>query len=276
MSNSPPPTRKFPDLIPNPSTSSSISTFKLPLSSSSKAQQTLALAMPGPGTIPSRQEASHPHQTFVDPTGAILLAPDLGADLIRIYSIGSGGTLTACPSYVEVGGTGPRHGAFSSDGKVLYIGNELANTVHAFTFAYTNGCLALTRFQTLTTFANNATAPRGNKVGEVKVRDGFLYVSNRRDLSFSPNDSIATFALDAAGTMTFLDITSSGGTYPRTFDISKAGDFMVIGDQTTANVVVVKRNASTGRLGPQVASLRIGSTGTPESDNGLSAVLWDQ
>ena len=109
--------------------------------------------MSGKGPIPSRQDAPHPHQTFVDPTGAFILAPDLGADLIRIYSIGSGGTLTSCGNYVEDGGTGPRHGSFSTDGKILYIGNELSNTVHAFTVAYTNGCIALTRFQTLTTFA---------------------------------------------------------------------------------------------------------------------------
>lgn len=76
--------------------------------------------------------------------------------------------------------------------------------------------------------------------------------------------------------MKFQQITSSGGTYPRTFSINKAGDLVVIGDQTTANVVVVKRDVATGLLGTQVASMRIGSTGTPENDNGLSAVLWDE
>lgn len=232
--------------------------------------------MSGKGAIPSRQDAPHPHQTIQDPTGAFVLAPDLGADLIRIYAIGSSGALTACSSYVEVPGTGPRHGAFSTDGKVLYIGNELANTVHAFNVAYSDGCIALTRLQTLTTFTGNSTAPTGNKVGEIHVKDNFLYVSNRRDLSFSPNDSIASFSLDSTGSMTFIDITTSGGTYPRTFDITTAGDFVVIGDQTTANVVVAKRDPETGKLGPQLATLRVGTAGVAENDNGLSAVLWDQ
>jgi len=75
--------------------------------------------------------------------------------------------------------------------------------------------------------------------------------------------------------MSFKNITSSGGTYPRTFAINKAGDMIAIGDQTTANVVVVKRDVVTGDLGPQIASLRVGNVGTAESDNGLSAVLWD-
>ncbi|KAL2063765.1 hypothetical protein VTL71DRAFT_5570 [Oculimacula yallundae] len=256
---------------------STISTMKLPITSSSTSLQTLKYTMNGKGPIPSRQDAPHPHHVFPDPTGAFLLAPDLGADLIRIYKIDSAsGKLTDCPSYVAPGGSGPRHGVFWGK-NVLYVGNELSNTVHALAVAYpSSGCLTLTRSQSLTSMPGNKTAPSGTKIGEVHVKDNFLYVSNRRDLSFNPNDSIATFSLSNTGVMTFVDVISSGGTYPRTFSINKAGDLMVIGDQTTANVVVVKRDPTTGKLGPQLATLRIGSTGRPENDDGLSSVLWDE
>ncbi|KAK0115651.1 hypothetical protein ONS95_000079 [Cadophora gregata] len=256
---------------------STISTLKLPLSSSSKTLQNLKYTMNGRGPVPSRQDAPHPHHVFSDPTGAFLLAPDLGADLIRIYKIDStSGKLNDCPSYVEPGGTGPRHGVFWGK-DVLYVANELANTVHAFAVTYpASGCLTLTRTQSLTSLPGNRTAPTGSKIGEIHVKDNFLYVSNRRDLSFSPNDSIATFSLSTTGVMAFLDIISSGGTYPRTFSINNAGDLMAIGDQTTANVVVVRRDPVTGRLGPQVASLRVGVTGNAENDDGLSSVLWDE
>jgi hypothetical protein len=50
---------------------------------------------------------------------------------------------------------------------------------------------------------------------------------------------------------------------------------VVIGDQTTSNVVVVERDVTTGLLGAQIANLRVASVGTPENDNGLSSVLWD-
>lgn len=225
----------------------------------------------------SKQDAPHPHQVLVDPTGNFALVPDLGADQIRIWSIDqSSGNWTECPSYFEVGGTGPRHGVFyGSD--MLYVANELANTVHSFQVTYpSGGCLTLSKNQVITTLANNQTAPSGTKVGEVHIKDTYLYASNRRDLSFAPNDSIASFSLDSNGTMTFQQITSSGGTYPRTFSINSAGDLVVIGDQTTANVVVVERDPTTGLLGTQLASLRIGSAGHAESDDGLSAVLWDE
>jgi 6-phosphogluconolactonase (cycloisomerase 2 family) len=233
--------------------------------------------MNGKGTIPSRQDAAHPHEVIVDPTGNFVLAPDLGADLIRLYSIdNSTGKLTNCGNYVETGGTGPRHGAFWG-ADTLYIANELANSVHRFSVAYSGGCISLTKEQSLTTMKGGAAAPSGTKVGEVHVHDNFLIASNRRDLTFSPNDSMTTFNLDAtSGAMTFTGITSSGGTYPRTFQINKAGDLVVIGDQTTANVAVVKRDVTTGLLGPQVASMRIGIVGHAESDDGLSAVLWDE
>ncbi|CZT04512.1 hypothetical protein WAI453_011540 [Rhynchosporium graminicola] len=256
---------------------SSISTMKLPLTSSSTVLQTLKYTMNGAGPVPSRQDAPHPHHVFPDPTGDFLLAPDLGADVIRIYKIDkASGKLTACPSYVEPGGTGPRHGVFWGK-DVLYVANELANSVHAFAVTYpSSGCLTLTRSQSLTTMTGNKAAPVGTKVGELHVKGNFLYVSNRRDLSFAPNDSIATFSLSSTGVMTFVDISSSGGTYPRTFSINKAGDLMAIGDQTTANVVVVKRDPATGQLGPQLASLRVGSVGRAENDDGLSSVLWDE
>lgn len=232
--------------------------------------------MVGRGPNQARQSAPHPHAVFPDPTGQFLLAPDLGADQIRIYSINQDtGVLTACPSYNATKGNGPRHGVFNGD--MLYIANELSNSVDALYVLYpATGCMEFTKQQTLTTRPGNATLPSGTKVGEIHIKDASLYVSNRRDGLFSPNDSIAHFEIGCAGNLTFQEITSSGGTYPRTFSINKAGDMMVIGDQTTANVVVVPRNTTSGALGTPVATLRVGATGTPEAENGISAVLWDE
>lgn len=243
--------------------------------------------MNGKGTIPSRQDAPHPHHVFVDPTGDYLLAPDLGADLIRINKINkSTGQLTECPSAKPPGGTGPRHGVFwapsntssrvrRADSSSLFVANELSNSVSRWAVSYpSGGCLTLTLKQTLTPYQGNTTAVRGTKVGEIRAKDNFLYITNRNDKKFSPNDSVTQYTLGADGTMTFTENTSVYGTYPRTFDINKAGDFVAFGDQTTANVAIVARDTKTGRLGPQVANLRIGSTGIPENEDGLSAVVW--
>lgn len=236
--------------------------------------------MSGPGKIPSRQDAPHPHHVFTDPTGDYLIVPDLGADLIRINKIDrTSGKLTECGTGKPVPGTGPRHGVFwgSSANTTLFIANELSNSVSGWKVGYpssSGGCLTLTLRDTLTPYQGNFSAPMGTKVGEIRIKDEFLYVSNRNDKKFSGNDSITQYTISADGRIVWTDNTSSYGTYPRTFDINKAGDYVAVGDQTTSNVAVVARDVVTGRLGKLAANLRIGSAGRPENEDGLSAVLW--
>ncbi|KAH7371567.1 6-phosphogluconolactonase [Pyrenochaeta sp. MPI-SDFR-AT-0127] len=266
--------------------SSQVTTFKLPLNGGNPLQ-TLKYTMAGKGAIPSRQEAPHPHHAFVDPTGDFLIVTDLGADLIRINKIDkTSGQLTECPPAVPAPGTGPRHGAFWSPASTsrvrraqattLFVANELSNSVSAWSATYAaGGCMALTLQQTLTPYQGNRTAPSGTKIGEIKVKDNFVYTTNRNDKKFSAKeDSLTQFSIASDGRLTWTDITSSYGTYPRTFDINRAGDFVAIGDQTTSNVAIVARDVASGKLGKRVADLRIGTVGVPENEDGLSAVVW--
>lgn len=270
------------------SQSSQLTTFKLPLDNG-QPLQTLKYTMNGKGPNPARQDAPHPHHAFTDPTGDFLLVPDLGADMIRIYSIEkTSGKLTECPAAQPPPGTGPRHGTFwspatassrirrAAEGTMLFIANELGNSVSAWSVTYPSGsgCLSLALKQSLTPYQGNASAPAGTKVGEIHVKDNFLYSTNRNDKKFSPNDSITQYTISSAGSLTWTETTSSYGTYPRTFDINKAGDYIAIGDQTTANVAIVKRDPATGKLTGQAANLRISTVGTPENEDGVSAVVW--
>lgn len=267
---------------------STVTTFKLPLSSSGgQPLQTIkyTMAQKGPN---SRQDAPHPHHAFVDPTGDFLLIPDLGADLIRINKIDkSSGTLTECGSGKAPPGSGPRHGTFWSPANTssriarqtasqyLFIANELGNSVGSWAVSYSSGCMALSLKQTITPYQGNSTAVQGTKVGEIRAKGNFLYTSNRNDKKFgSQNDSITQYTIASDGTLSWTALTPSYGWYPRTFDINKAGDFVAIGDQTTSNVAIVARDKTTGKLGAKVADLRLGSTGTPESEDGTSAVVW--
>jgi len=266
--------------------SSTVTTFKLPLTGGSPLE-TFKYTMSSRGPN-SRQDAPHPHHVFVDPTGQYLLATDLGADLIRINKIDkTTGKLTECPSVKPAPGTGPRHGVFWSPAgntsrvrrqtanTFLFVANELANTVSSWAVSYpSGGCMSMTLKHTITPYSGNATATRGTKIGEIKTKGNFLYTSNRNDKKFSPNDSMTQYTIAKDGSFAWTETTSSYGTYPRTFDINKAGDFVAIGDQTSSNVAIVARDTKTGKLGQRVADLRIGATGIPENEDGLSAVVW--
>ncbi|KAI8302350.1 hypothetical protein K4K61_007998 [Colletotrichum sp. SAR11_59] len=246
-----------------------------------QALQSWTFAMAQPGTVPSRQDKPHPHSVFTDPTGKYLLSADLGADLIRIFSINGNGTLKECPSAQAGAGDGPRHGTFWTqvNSSVLFTVNELSNSVTSWSVAHpASGCLTLSRKQTLSTFPPGKAAPAGSKAAEVHVKDNFVYASNRYDRSYgSQEDSMATYSINpSTSEITFLEATSAFSYFPRTFAINKAGNLVAIGGQTSANVAVVERNSTTGKLGQLLATIKVGNPGTVNQEDGLSAVIWNE
>jgi len=103
--------------------------------------QNLTFTLDGPGPNKGRQDAPHPHQTVLDPTGKFILVPDLGADLVRVFAISDedGLTVTAGEPLVAAAGSGPRHISFAEkkDGSfVMYLISELSNTITAYNVVY--------------------------------------------------------------------------------------------------------------------------------------------
>ncbi|KAI1342297.1 putative isomerase YbhE [Xylariaceae sp. FL0016] len=262
---------------------STLTTYELPLKAGASVIQKLQFNMSAPGPNP-RQNAPHPHAAQLDPTGKYLITPDLGADLIRIFSIdGATGNLTACEPAKTGPGDGPRHVAWwapsgnSSTGHMMYNVNEIGNSVSSWSVAYPEGkCLTLTKKQTLPTYASNTTAPTGSKAAEVHVMGNYLYAANRADQTFGKHqDSMATYSINpATGEIAWVQATNAHAWFPRTFSINKAGDLVAIGGQTSSNVAVVKRDMTTGKLGDMVSSIQVATPGTEQQEDGLSAVIW--
>ena len=76
-----------------------------------------------------RQRWPHLHQVNMDPySRRIFLIPDLGRDMIQIFSIKSG-KVTHLGGQQLRRGLGPRHLEFSRQQRVLYVCGELDNTV---------------------------------------------------------------------------------------------------------------------------------------------------
>ncbi|KAK7721420.1 hypothetical protein SLS64_001716 [Diaporthe eres] len=124
--------------------------------------ETYTLDAPGPN--PERQDAPHPHQALLDPTGQYLLVPDLGSDVIRLYSVDEGGlSFTELEPLAAVPGSGPRHGVFlvTDDGTTyFYLASELANTVTGFEVTYNDdNTLDFTEVYLSSTHGLNGTVP---------------------------------------------------------------------------------------------------------------------
>ena len=229
----------------------------------------------GPGKVPARQDAPHPHQALFDPTGRFVVVPDLGADLLRIYSA-SGAEL---PPIAVPAGTGPRHGAFfpastahlaakkEALSPYFYLVNELDNSLSVFHVTYTNSTISLTPLQTVATVwpHRNRTGTSTGKsplppptAAELVISpDGrFIYVSNRDDDGIFPdngsgdgNNAISAFARDAeSGRVGLPWYIPSHVQNVWDFALDSTATWLVVGGQRSGGVKAFPRDVSTGRV----------------------------
>ncbi|KAJ6008094.1 hypothetical protein N7540_012070 [Penicillium herquei] len=287
---------------------SAVSTFKLPLTKpkNTHAKQALHFTMSHNGSTP-QQDSPHPHSVFLDPTGSFLVSPDLGADLLRIYSIDPhSGHLHTCQPVNVTFGSGPRHGLFWTDGTnnetanaggeygrptherqmaavgktMLYLVNEIGGTMMTFDVSYArSGCLDLQLKDTVVPYpgegSQDGVMPSGATPAEIRMVGDRFYVSIRSDDGFAPNDSIVTLERDAkSGNVDVLGKSDAWGKVPRTMVINRAGDLVAIGNQASSTVAIVRRDRITGDLGEKVAILKVGESGTVGAAEGLSSVIW--
>ncbi|KAF7546970.1 hypothetical protein G7Z17_g8051 [Cylindrodendrum hubeiense] len=233
--------------------------------------QTRLFKMAQPGPNPSRQEAPHPHAAVVDPTGQFILVPDLGADLIRIYSVLDGDLkLTERDPLFVARGSGPRHLAFADQEEktFMYLVTELGNTVVGYEVTYDDEAIAFEEVWTSGIHGKGNDVPAGGAASEIRISpdSNFLILSSRNESTleipnFDPDNSTAiasdplvNFAIDPqTGHLDLVQEVPCGGLFPRQFSINKAGTLVAVALQGDGRVVVMERDAETGELGELVA-----------------------
>lgn len=160
-------------------TGSALSAYKLLGGGNFEFNQDFVFNLSQPGPDASRQEAPHEHEAILDPTGQYIVVPDLGADLVRVFSWSTSNLqLTELTPLQATPGSGPRHAAFWNPYGVacegcttyLYVGNELASTVtgYAVTYEPNNGGLSFQEVYNSSTYGYLA-APKSNAPSEVIV-----------------------------------------------------------------------------------------------------------
>jgi 6-phosphogluconolactonase (cycloisomerase 2 family) len=200
------------------------------------------------------QPFAKPHQVAFDPSGAFILVPDKGLDLVftyRIDPVAKKLIMAASPVQAREG-AGPRHLAFHPGGRLAYVVNELDSTVVAYRFDPADGALA--PFQVVSALPDTFTD--NSRAAEIAVSaDGrFVYAASRG------SDSIAVFAIDAAsGRLYPVGWTASGGKTPRFFALGPQDRFLFAANEDSDTVTAFVRDAESGRIMPTGQVVRVGS-----------------
>jgi 6-phosphogluconolactonase len=215
----------------------------------SLAKRTALISFTGSGPDHSRQEKPHLHSTYLDAGNRQFYACDLGTDSIWRFLLdpASGALTPAEPASAKIPpGSGPRHLAFSPDGRFAYVNGEMALNVTAFTHDAKTG--ALTAIQTVPILPSEVSI-RGMGSAEIFCHPNgkWLYVSNR-DVAGRGRDSLTVFDIGADGKLTRRQNVPAGVKIPRGFDIDPTGQWLVVGGQSDNKITVFKISPATGEL----------------------------
>lgn len=165
--------RSLTRVSPNNSSGGSVSAYSISGSAVTQVYAAFFRHVPQEGQIPARQEASHPHEAVLDPTGGFLVVPDLGADLVRVWNVDQKTLeLSASAPLNAPTGSGPRHVAFlkTASKTFMYLISELANTVTAYLVTYKcDGSLGFTEVFRTNTHGDNSTLPSTVTAAEIHL-----------------------------------------------------------------------------------------------------------
>ncbi len=191
-----------------------------------------------------RQEKSHIHETVFSPDEKYLFTPDLGTDKIMIYKFDSQSKdplKVSSPAFKSVKpGSGPRHMIFHPNKKFAYVINELSGSVIA--YQYNEGILK--ELQIISTHPKDFKGNIGSAEIEISADGKFLYTSNRGD-----QNSITIFSINnASGKLKLAGFQSTFGKGPRHFIMDPSGNYLLVANQNSDNIVIFKRNKKNGLL----------------------------
>lgn len=186
----------------------------------------------GAGANKERQEAPHAHWVEWAPSSKDIYSVDLGSDRVNIYR--GAEENTNIEGKVELAlalapGDGPRHMANHPSLPVVYVLNELSNTVVMATRHESGNLRETQRISTLPSdFSEHSQA------AAIYVNDDadVLYVSNRG------HDSIAVFSISKNGTLALVQVVSTEGDWPRSFLVLETLNMMLIANQESNSITV--------------------------------------
>lgn len=186
----------------------------------------------------------HVHSVVLTPDGHYLLAADLGIDQVKTYEINpaSQALIPAKIPYISVGkGGGPRHLTFHPNGKFAYLILEMGASIVG--FDYKDGKLETKQTITMLSPEFNGSV----EAADIHISpDGkFLYGSNRAEAN-----EIVIYSIAKNGILKYAGRQTTNIHTPRNFAIDPSGNFLLVGNSASNEIIIFKRDKKSGLITP--------------------------
>lgn len=200
----------------------------------------------GSSINPARQAGPHPHCFVPAPKGRFAMACDLGLDKVMVYRVNpvdAALTPNDPPFAVIAPGSGPRHIAFSPNGKTACIISEMACTVTVFDWDAKRGKLTQRQSLSLLPPAQNTRATYTAAEIEYRPDGRFVYATIRG------HNSVSVLAVKR-NKLSLVQNLPCGGDFPRGMGVDPSGRWLIVGNQNSKTVTVFAIDRRTGTLTP--------------------------
>lgn len=198
----------------------------------------------GKGFDTARQKSPHVHASYFNKENTMLYVTDLGLDKVYFYNFKNGSLSSKKNNYVQnYTSNGPRHIAFSTNEKYVYVIEELAGKINVYEKSIYSKLL-LKEIQTISTLPEKFMGAASSADIHISPDGNFLYASNRGE-----SNTIAIFRINKLnGQLTLVGHQSTLGIAPRNFNFDPSGKFLIVANQNSDEIVIFKRDIITGLL----------------------------
>ncbi len=197
----------------------------------------------GSSINPKRQQKAYPHWAGFSSNGRYMHVPDLGTDEIWTYEVDAAQLRFNLKEKVKLpAGSGPRHLAFDSEERFVFLSDEISAKVTALTYDAESG--RLTPFQHIKT-VDPVQHDVFYNLSEIAVHpsDKYVYTGVRG------RDVIVAYQIDSAsGRLTLIDREPIRGSTPRHFKLDPSGKWLIAAGARSNTASVFRIDQSSGAL----------------------------
>ncbi len=193
------------------------------------------LSNKGSSVHPARQQAPHGHQLQFIPNSKQFVTVDLGIDTLSFYEYHeSNAVLSQC--LVMPLGSGPRHVAFSQDGKFGYVLCELDESLHVIKRNVQGSWQLIYSTSAFPEHINHEAAA----AVKLSPNNRFVYLTSRGE------SIVSWFELSDPAVPAYQGFVSSGGEFPRDLCFSPDGKYLMTANQHSDNLALFTVDEATG------------------------------